>query len=57
MKQTCNVCNWFEVDTEDPLCEVIKKRHESKHIKHQTFSERDGKKISQNNINGEVEWK
>ena len=56
MIQTCSLCNWFSVNKEDILCDAIKKRHEEKHIKHQTFSERDGKKISQNNIIGVVEW-
>lgn len=55
-KKKCSVCKWFEVDLDDPLVKVIKERHASKHIKHQTFSERDGKRISQNNIIGDVEW-
>ncbi len=56
MIQTCSLCNWFSVNTDDVLCDAIKKRHEEKHMKHETHSERTGSKISQNNIIGVVEW-
>ncbi|KKM05964.1 hypothetical protein LCGC14_1748790 [marine sediment metagenome] len=56
MKQECSVCRNFTVDTDDPLCKEIKKRHAGRHTKHVTLSERDGKEISQNTIIGEVKW-
>ncbi len=56
MKLECSVCKKFQVDTEDSLCNVIKKRHAGRHTIHETLSERDGHKISQNNIIGEVKW-
>lgn len=56
MKQECSICRKFQVDTDDPLCDKIKKRHAGRHTKHVTLSERDGHKISQNTIIGEVKW-
>ena len=51
MKQKCSVCNWFEIDTEDPLVEAVKKAHKQSHTI-RTF--KDGGK--RNNIIGEVRW-
>lgn len=56
MIQLCSVCRWFTVDTEDPLENKIKERHELKHTPHKTASERDGHIITQSNLVGTVEW-
>ena len=56
MKEQCNVCKAFTVETGDKLCSEIKKRHEGRHTIHTTLSERTGSKISQNTIIGDVKW-
>ena len=33
MKQTCNLCNWFEIDDTDKLYNIIKSKHEVFHSK------------------------
>jgi len=52
----CDLDKWFIIDDQDDLYEIIKERHEASHIPHDTKSERDGKLISQNKINGVVTW-
>lgn len=51
MKRTCSVCKWFEIDTNDPLVESIKKRHAERHLRHGKQYQGGG-----NNIYGVVEW-
>ncbi len=49
MIQTCNLCGWFEIDSEDRLYNIIKSKHEEFHSK--------ARIQHRNTTNGVVEWK
>ncbi len=48
MIQTCSLCNWFSVNTDDILCDAIKARHEEFHGK--------ARIQHRNTTQGVVEW-
>jgi len=47
MKHICNLCGWFEIDSDDPLATTRKKRHEEFH---------SPTKIKRNTKIGVVSW-
>lgn len=48
-KETCDLCGWFQIDTEDPLYYAIKDKHEKFHS--------TARIQKRNTTQGVVEWK